>query len=585
MKYLKLEREKGFTFVETLVGIAMFVTILSGIYGGFVFALRMTNANKAAATALTIANHRIEMIRNLPYSDVGVLGGIPVGTLSASEVISRNDVNFTVDISVVYIDDIFDDVAPTDTLNTDYKRARVKVSWDGFWGSEVVLITDVAPNGVETTNGGGTLSVQVFDSEGAPLPNANVHIENVNVIPNISADYVTNENGRTFIPGAPTSTESYQITASKTNYSTDRTYGAAEVANPLKSHSTVVEGGLTEASFAIDETSYITLRTMSPGTLMNYNDDFDDLGQIASSTNLTASTTLEALILDYESGDEYYLSGMFRTNTITPALIDEWVQLSWVDTEEAGTDIKYQVMYHDGSDWVLIPDGDLAANSGGFDSSPISLSSLDPAAYDEICVQGIFTTMSTSSSPYISSLTAVWQTMNPALIANIPFHIQGTKTIGTDLSDSPVYKYSQDLQTGAGGDRDLPELEWDTYLVSIDGAAAGYDIAESSPAQPVTILPNSNQTVDLTLVPHAANTLLVHVKTGTGVSITNAEVRLYNVGLSYDETINTGVEGQSFFTPLGVAAYNIEVVKDGYSAYVDTIDVNGQTSISIVMAP
>jgi len=66
---------------------------------------------------------------------------------------------------------------------------------------------------VETTNGGGTLSILVFDAEGGAVPNANVHIENTAVTPNISTDYATNENGNTIIPGAPTSTESYKITA------------------------------------------------------------------------------------------------------------------------------------------------------------------------------------------------------------------------------------------------------------------------------------------------------------------------------------------------------------------------------------
>lgn len=571
--------------METLIGVAIFVIVLTGIYGAFALAIQMTFRNKASATALTIANQRIEMIKNLSYNNVGVLGGIPSGTLMASEVINKNDISFTIDISVVYIDDVFDSITPADTLNVDYKRARVKVSWPGFWGGDVVLITDVAPNGVETTNGGGTLSVKVFDADGALLPNSSIHIENNAVIPNISANYVTNAAGITLIPGAPTSTESYQIIASKAGYSTDRTYGTAEVANPLKSHSTVVEGGLTEISFSIDQTSYVTLRTLSPGTLANFSDDFNDLSQVATSTNIVASTTLESLILDYETGDEYFASGMFQTNTITPALLDEWAQLSWVDTEPAGTDIKYQVVYYDGANWVPVPDVDLAANSIGFDDSPVDLSVLASATYDEIRAQGNFTTTSTSTSPYISSLMVTWQTSNPSLIANVPFHIQGTKTIGTDVALAPVHKYSQDLQTGVGGDRDFPELEWDTYTVSVDGAATGYDIAASSPAQPVTILPASNQTIDLTLVPHATNTLLVYVKTGTGVPITGAEVRLYNVGLGYDETIETGVTGQSFFTPLGAVTYNLEIVKDGYTSYIDTIDVAGQTSISLVMSP
>lgn len=584
----KQNKNKGFTLIESIVGVAFLAIISVGVYGAFALSIRMTSQNKARATALTIVNHRAEMLRNLSYNNAGVGGGIPSGSLDATETINKNGIEFTVETSVVYVDDPFDGIAPADTLNIDYKRTKVKVSWAGFFGGEVFLVTDVAPQGVETTNGGGTFSIEVFDADGIAMPNANILLENDNVSPAISMNYTTNENGMIIIPGAPTSTESYRITATKPpvgeiRYSTDRTYGTGEVTNPSKSHSTVTEGGLTEISFAVDEVAEITLRTLTPGTLDSLDDDFDDFAQIAASTNVVASSTLEALILDFEIPNEYYAAGSFQTNTITPASLDEWKQLSWADSEPVGTDIKYQVFYHDGAQWTLIPDVDLSSNSTGFDEAPVDLNGLAATTYDEIRIQGNFQTSSTSTSPYISSLTIVWQTAEPAVIANIPFYMQGTKIIGTDSDENPVYKYSQNLQTGAFGDRDLPNLEWDTYNITV-ASTTGYDIASIVPAQLVTMFPGDTRSVDLTLVPHASHTLLVTAQTGTGVAIPGAEIRVSNVGLSYDNTIESGVSGQSFFTPLNAVIYNIEIVKDGYITYTDTIEVSGQTNITINLA-
>jgi len=51
-------------------------------------------------------------------------------------------------------------------------------------------------------------------------------------------------------------------------------------------------------------------------------------------------------------------------------------QLSWNDTEQANSDIKYQLEYYTGSAWSLIPDSDLPGNSSGFDGSPVDISSI-----------------------------------------------------------------------------------------------------------------------------------------------------------------------------------------------------------------
>ncbi len=155
-----------------------------------------------------------------------------------------------------------------DLLNTDYKRIKVTVEWETPWGTEsLYAMTDVAPPGIETTEGGGTLKVKVFDSNGLTVSQANVNIVNASVTPAINLDLTTNNDGEIILPGAPTSTE-YMITVTKSGYSTDRTYQATSTdSHPVRPPVTVLEGKLTEVSFSIDLVSTLTINTYVQSSL------------------------------------------------------------------------------------------------------------------------------------------------------------------------------------------------------------------------------------------------------------------------------------------------------------------------------
>ncbi len=256
---------KGFTLVEVLIGTFLMLLVFLGIFGAFQLTLKVVGQSRAAVTALAVANQRIEVIRNLPYRNIGTIGGVPAGPLLARETITRNRISYTVKTTVIYIDDPFDGLAPNDDTPNDYKRAEIKVSWMGFWEGKRVLVTDIAPRGRERRGpNGGTLAISVFDARGAGVAGANIHILNTKVSPIINANYFTNPNGRFILVGAPESDRGYQITISKANYSTDRTFGEDKVSNPLKPHASVYRGGFTEISFSIDRLS--SLRVESRGS-------------------------------------------------------------------------------------------------------------------------------------------------------------------------------------------------------------------------------------------------------------------------------------------------------------------------------
>jgi hypothetical protein len=75
---------------------------------------------------------------------------------------------------------------------------------------------------------------------------------------------------------------------------------------------------------------------------------------------VSASATLKSVAIPTDSGTRLAVG----------------TQISWNDTEQVNSDIKYQLEYYTGSGWSLVPDSALAGNSSGFDGSPVDISSI-----------------------------------------------------------------------------------------------------------------------------------------------------------------------------------------------------------------
>jgi hypothetical protein len=265
---LKKKRILGQSLIDILISLGIFSILSVAIFSSIGLALNFVAFNRSRVTARHIAQEKIEFLRNLPYDQIGTIGGIPSGDLPQEEKQVKNKLNFKIKTTIVYIDDNFDDTAPIDTLPTDYKRVRIEVTWEGTAGSNkspIVLLTDISPKGIETTSGGGTLSVLVFDAHGNPVSQANVAIQAPTLSPPIDLTLMSGTNGRVILPGAPVCISCYKITVTKENYSTEQTYSTAVVANPNKPDQTIIEGKLTEISFAIDQLS--TMKLVSKNTV------------------------------------------------------------------------------------------------------------------------------------------------------------------------------------------------------------------------------------------------------------------------------------------------------------------------------
>jgi prepilin-type N-terminal cleavage/methylation domain-containing protein len=588
-------RKKGFTLIEVLIGIALMLVIFVGIYGLIQLGFKMVGQSKAKVTATSLANEKIELARNLSYANVGTLGGIPPGSIPETESLVLNRISYTVKTTVIYIDDPFDGLGEADPLPFDYKRVKVKVSWQGFLGGEVSLQTDVAPQGIETTGEGGIISVLIFNANGEAVPQADVYIENTVVAPPIDAHYQTDNNGRLFLPGAPACGSCYKITVTKTGFSTDRTYAGGELIRgvpltsplPEKLFVSVMLGKTSDVSFAIDKLSTKTVQTTKYVEEKIWSDSFDDESKISEKDQVVASTTLSAVILQEQDG-QYLSPGYVISSAIVPASLVQWGRLNWIDEKPASTDVKYQLLYSSSSDWLLIPDSDLTIggvkNSDGFSNAPIDLSDLDTTKYHSVKIKANFSTGDPSETPILSDWQITWFSSDTAApFANVAFSMRGGKILGTDENGDPVYKYQENLSTGGIGQIIISNLEWDSYRITINGAVSGYDIANSSPAQPVSVNPDVSQTTILKLANHQTNILLVTVKDSGGASLAGATVRVYKTG--YDKQKITTDSGQSFFSPLSATTYNLEVKLAGYQDWANTVNVSGQSEQTVVLTP
>ncbi|MCX6752926.1 MAG: carboxypeptidase regulatory-like domain-containing protein [Candidatus Nomurabacteria bacterium] len=265
----KSNRKNGFTLIETMIGVAVFAIVVLACYQVFDTLMTAVISSKAKVTATALANEEFEIIRNLPYSNVGVVAGIPVGKIPRTQTLTRNGFAFNVQTTIRSIDDPFDGTfggSPNDTSPADYKLADLDITCPRCKSfNPLGFTTLIAPRTLETLTTNGVLNMQVIDASGVSIPGAAIHIVNTHTSPTTTIDETTDNTGWFKIVDAPTGTNVYNITATKAGYSQDQTYpiGGVAGATPVKPDSTVTAGQTTQLSFAIDRLSTLNVSTVN----------------------------------------------------------------------------------------------------------------------------------------------------------------------------------------------------------------------------------------------------------------------------------------------------------------------------------
>lgn len=264
----KRKREKGgFTLIEAVVGLAVFAVLMTGVLAVYTLLSRTVKIDREKTIVASLANSRLETVRNLPYSQVGTVNGNPNGSLpdlTNPENVSIESAPYRLYYEVTYQDDPADGtiLAGTDSAPNDYKQVKMYVR-NETTGAVTNFLTTISPQGLESLNNAGALAIRVFNAQGQPVPSASVHIENFLLTPNIVLDRTTDANGNLLEVGLPASVNGYHIVATKPGYSTDQTYPiTVQNPNPVKPDATIVNGQVTQVSFAIDLLSDLLIRTL-----------------------------------------------------------------------------------------------------------------------------------------------------------------------------------------------------------------------------------------------------------------------------------------------------------------------------------
>lgn len=260
-------KEQGFTLMDILVSVTVFSILIAGVIGAVSALHRSVKAAREKTILSSLVSSDLEIVRNLPYVQVGTVNGNPSGALpdqANPRMASIEGRSYAIYYEVTYTDDVADGtaLAGTDSSAADYKQVKMFVR-NGATGQVTTVLTTVAPKGLEGTQNAGALSVRVLNAQGQPVSGARVQIVNTVLNPDINLDRTTDAAGNWVEVGLPPSVNGYHIAVSKNGYSTDQTYPiTVQNPNPIKPDATVLVGQVTQVTFAIDTLANLTIRTL-----------------------------------------------------------------------------------------------------------------------------------------------------------------------------------------------------------------------------------------------------------------------------------------------------------------------------------
>jgi leucyl-tRNA synthetase len=154
-KYSKKYRygHRGFTLIESMVGIAIFLMLAGVVYQTFFIISKQASLNWESTTISSLADQYLEVARNIPYAQIGTIQGNPHGSLpdlpNATSVVV-NSVTYQIYYEVTFVDDSADGKISlgTDPAPDDYKQVKLSVK-NTVTNVVTVFVTNIVPTGLE----------------------------------------------------------------------------------------------------------------------------------------------------------------------------------------------------------------------------------------------------------------------------------------------------------------------------------------------------------------------------------------------------------------------------------------------------
>ena len=221
----RLRAEGGFTIVEILMATVVLLIVGAPITAVLVTGAQLGSQSLMRSSADELAAAKIELIRGMPYDNVGTPGGNPPGTISTSNQLfygpsTLNGQPITISYQISYIDD---HGAKTQTY-ADYKRVVVTITRTSNGKVLSTKTTNVAA--LTGAAGGGSQYVTIrrlvvdMATGNPPLANAPVSLASG---PSAPRSDKTNSAGSVIFPELAVNTGTsnfYDVTAALNGYST-----------------------------------------------------------------------------------------------------------------------------------------------------------------------------------------------------------------------------------------------------------------------------------------------------------------------------------------------------------------------------
>lgn len=565
---------RGFSLIELLIVAAVMALFFGGLFVTIQTSLKLITDSRGRMSALSVVGDRLEYIRSLSYDAVGTVSGLPNGMIPQTATSTLNGFLFTERTLVEYVDDAADGIGAADSngITTDYKRVKIEISWsDRGVDRSVTMVSNIVPRSIETNAGGGTIRVNVTDANVLPVAGASVRLVNTTGTSSIDVTKSTDSTGVALFGGAPAGA-GYQIFVTRPGYSSVQTHVATtSLPNPSLQPISVIAADISTVSVQIDALSTVLVRLLTNKVDATITRDFATSTEIASTTGLVIEGDMLALA---SSSGLYFSSGVAMISAIAPSPLARWRAVQVSEHIPAQTARRVQ-LYASTTPDSLIPDSVLAGNSTGFVADTIDISALSTAIYPELVVAVTLDSTNNATTSRVDAVTVHYTESETPFVGS--FTWRGTKTIGTLIDFSPVYKHDYATTTDSSGERQLYDVEWDTYQTLV----SGYDVAEACPQYPYTVIPNTVSQLELLLTANSAHSLRVVVTEG-GRLLPDATVTLTRSG----STIRTtSLCGQAYFAGLSEESdYSLTVSASGFSTVtLDPFSISGDVVTEIAL--
>ncbi len=505
--------KKGFTLIEGLVALAVFIILVSVFYKVFSESATHLSDAKQRRAAVALANERMEHYRNFAYANVEVT--TKGGDIVADENATMNDMSFRIITSVNLVDDPLDGtiVDGTDPIWNDYKRVSVTVVWDACSNMEVydrgvaehggacsskrvrMISQFVPPGGLEVSPSGGVLSINVLDEDANIVDTAHVTVYDSVRDQKPYENEPVDAAGNILYVGAPACENCYEIAVEADGYEVIGTQRMPTEADPVTQiipiggsneevayyprylHQSVADGELTTVTFVVQKKAELNITAQDPLGLETYEGiNFSVRGGRVLGTNLNDNPLYtEPDIYNFHKDVTTGTSGALAMRTDTNN--DGDVNSSDATNPGLFTFFDFDLdTDHDGEDeyvfWKMMPGLDADASQIGLNSGEDVDAQM--ILVDKERVGMFFTIVDTDGHPIENAAVSVYDDKSP--MDPERYDVQQNadiygKVFFPDASDELVVGDKYDVVIAADGfesktfvDSDALEVEEDTLI-------------------------------------------------------------------------------------------------------------------------